>query len=84
MARIRTNAFRKAPQEHVMRHDFDHPNSLTIALSTCAAFALAMTARAKQFVRSITGPAANAQFRKAGIEIPDQNSDGFGDLSRLQ
>jgi hypothetical protein len=31
-------------------------------------------------VRSVNGPAANAQFGKACIVVPDQNADGFKDL----
>jgi hypothetical protein len=63
-----------------MRHDFDHLNSLTIALSICAALALAMPAPAQSLIRSVPGPAANARYGKACIVVPDQNGDGFKDV----
>lgn len=47
------------------------------ALAFCA---LLGVAKSQTLVRSVNGPAANAQFGKASIVVPDQNADGFKDL----
>ncbi|MCY3002655.1 MAG: hypothetical protein NTV21_12705 [Planctomycetota bacterium] len=42
--------------------------------------ALALTAGAQTFVRSVNGPAVGSQFGKACIIVPDQNADGLKDV----
>lgn len=41
---------------------------------------LVVSAGAQQLVRTINGPAANAQYGKACIAVTDQNGDGFKDV----
>jgi hypothetical protein len=54
-------------------------NRLAITASCCAVLGAA-TASAQTLVRSVSGPAASAQYGKACIVVPDQNSDGYKDL----
>lgn len=49
-----------------------------LALSFTATFAF--EARAQSLFRAVNGPAVGAQFGRATIRIPDQNSDGFPDF----
>jgi len=58
-------------------------NHFTLRTSTrivALAATLSVAASAQTLVRSVTGPAANAQYGKACIRVADQNNDGFDDL----
>lgn len=44
------------------------------------ALACPLAAHAQTLLRSVNGPAAGAQFGKACLVVPDQNSDGFKDV----
>jgi hypothetical protein len=48
--------------------------------SLAAVAVLSSAALAQTLLRTVNGPAASAQFGKACISVPDQNSDGFADL----
>ena len=52
------------------------PSIQFLALATI----LAATSSAQTLVRSINGPAANAQYGKACVRVPDPNVDGYDDL----
>jgi hypothetical protein len=49
-------------------------------LSIFVAISLTVAATAQTLVRSVNGPAANAQYGRAVLRIPDQNLDGFDDV----
>lgn len=51
-----------------------------IADSLATSGLLARGGAAQTLVRSVNGPASNAQFGQARIVVPDQNGDGYEDL----
>jgi hypothetical protein len=52
----------------------------SLRLIVVLAVAGAAPALAQSIVRSVNGPAANAQYGRACIVLPDQNNDGYKDL----
>jgi hypothetical protein len=56
------------------------PTALFLGSVVVLGAALAAPAKAQSLVRSVSGPAANAQFGKATIVVPDQNGDGYKDV----
>jgi hypothetical protein len=50
------------------------------ALSALTCCAIGAASNAQSLMRSVPGPAAGAQFGRACIVVPDQDSDGFKDL----